>query len=93
VVVQVGFGTTCVTGYSEVLHSADFASFDEFWSQLQATWDDMWVRVYSADAKSELRVLMHQASSEEWVCSVGEIVSGVMRGGVRGENDGKRALK
>lgn len=44
------FGSTCVTGFSTVIHTSSFDSFDAFFTHLQGEWDKLWGEVFSADA-------------------------------------------
>lgn len=44
------FGSTCVTGFSQVIHTSSFDSFDAFFAHLQEEWDKLWGQVFSADA-------------------------------------------
>ncbi|KAF6259536.1 hypothetical protein COO60DRAFT_1003924 [Scenedesmus sp. NREL 46B-D3] len=46
---HVRFGATCVTGYGPLMRTADYASFDEFYTALQGEWQKLWVEVFSAD--------------------------------------------
>eukprot|EP00879_Flechtneria_rotunda_P021865 GHRR01023058.1.p1 GENE.GHRR01023058.1~~GHRR01023058.1.p1 ORF type:complete len:312 (+),score=62.16 GHRR01023058.1:288-1223(+) len=46
---HVRFGTTCVTGYSELIPASTYATFEEFCVAIQSVWDKLWVRVFSAD--------------------------------------------
>ncbi|KAL3151188.1 hypothetical protein ABBQ38_013042 [Trebouxia sp. C0009 RCD-2024] len=51
---RVGFGQTIVVGYSDLIHSSQFPTFDDFASTVQKEWDQEWQRVYSSqpeDAK------------------------------------------
>lgn len=47
---HVRFGATCVTGFSQVIHTASFEDFGAFLAHLQGVWDQLWVEVFSADA-------------------------------------------
>lgn len=44
------FGATCVTGFSQPIHTSSFDSFEDFFAHLQTSWDKMWGEVFSADA-------------------------------------------
>jgi hypothetical protein len=46
---HVRFGATCVTGFSQVIHTSGFDSFDSFFAHLQDTWDKLWLEVFSAN--------------------------------------------
>lgn len=48
------FGVTCVTGYSDPIHTRDFDSFEKFFAALQTAWDKIWVEVFSADPASKI---------------------------------------
>ncbi|KAK9815692.1 hypothetical protein WJX72_008180 [[Myrmecia] bisecta] len=43
------FRQTVVVGYSEVIRSSDFGTFEEFVAAVQKAWDAEWARVYAAD--------------------------------------------
>lgn len=47
------FGSTCVTGFSQVIHTSSFDSFDAFFAHLQEEWDKLWGQVFSADAAGD----------------------------------------
>lgn len=47
---HVRFGATCVTGFSQVIHTASFEDFGAFLTHLQGVWDTTWLEVFSADA-------------------------------------------
>lgn len=48
---RVGFGVPLVCGFSEVLDSNEFESFDAFWEKFETLWGQMWETVHTADAK------------------------------------------
>lgn len=47
------FGSTLVTGFSQVIHTSSFDSFDAFFAHLQEEWDKLWGQVFSADAAGD----------------------------------------
>ncbi|KAK9835903.1 hypothetical protein WJX74_010643 [Apatococcus lobatus] len=42
------FGQKILVGYSDVIQTKDFASFEDMLAALQRAWDAQWLRVYSA---------------------------------------------
>lgn len=46
---HVRFGSTCVTGYSEVIRTSSFSDFEQFFAALQVAWDKLWLQVFSAE--------------------------------------------
>lgn len=48
------YGKTLETGYSEVIDSSKFKTFEDFIEELQMVWDELWGRVYSPEASGEL---------------------------------------
>jgi hypothetical protein len=47
---NVGFGCTVVTSYSELVDPSQFATFDAFMARVQQLWDQEWRATMSADA-------------------------------------------
>lgn len=45
----VGFGTTVVTGHSEVIQSGEYDDFEVFFKKVTSTWADTWANVYGAN--------------------------------------------
>lgn len=43
------FGATCVTGFSEAIHTSSYDNFEDFFVDLQTAWDKLWLQVFSAD--------------------------------------------
>ncbi|MEW5298095.1 MAG: hypothetical protein WDW36_001253 [Sanguina aurantia] len=50
---RAGFGVTLAVGYSELVETRSFATFDEFVARLQVVWDAKWEEVYGADLAGE----------------------------------------
>ena len=42
------FGQNILVGYSDVIQTKDFATFEDMLRALQQAWDAQWLRVYSA---------------------------------------------
>ncbi len=42
------FGQKVLVGFSELIQTKDFATFDDMLKSLQQSWDAQWLRVYSA---------------------------------------------
>lgn len=42
------FGQKVLVGYSDIIHTKDYASFEDMLKALQQAWDAQWLRVYSA---------------------------------------------
>ena len=47
-------GQTCLVGYAEHINPSKFASFDDFMTAVQTSWDREWKRVYSAEWSGKL---------------------------------------
>jgi hypothetical protein len=43
------FGSTCVTGFGDAIHTSRFDTFDDFFAHLQQAWDKLWLEVFSAE--------------------------------------------
>lgn len=49
------FGSTCVTGFGEAIHTSSFDTFDDFFDHLQQAWDKLWLEVFSAEPAGAVR--------------------------------------
>jgi hypothetical protein len=73
----VGFGTTVVTGHSEVIQSGEYDDFEVFFNKVTSTWGEIWANVYGANPaggwQGWLRCL-------RGVCRVRRVCSGLTAG-------------